>query len=965
MKEPRNLLLCLIMISIGAVSDLAGGQSPPRPDSAASDHPFVSGVRLADGEDSATIRLLPGGGWYFARVRINGRDAGVFMIDTASSSTLIDRGIAERRQLPVMGLADHDLLPMSRDVGKRIAGIIGMDILSQVPVTLDLAAATMTFHAPEAFVEPAEDLRFNVEVRHGGPGDAYVIGPYVRGKIEGHDAVLLVDTGDGHALHYSDDFAQAHPRLLDGPVDRMNGAIGASRTPIELEERYGRLHVLGRPLERVPMSLRPTRRGDFFGDGAIGTPVLRKFRITIDFAQRRMWGRYQPPKVIAERLAEGLDINEPDLVGRTPLFAAIWDGDAETVEGLISAGADVDHKDNRDHRPLIEAALAGDLEIVQALLSAGADVDFQTPHGKSPLSVAAGRGDLSVVRTLLEAGAAVQRVLTSDSDLNDRGGKHRSTALCFAALSGDVEVTEELLSHGADVHGGDTPPLHAAARSGSLEVVELLLAHGADVDARSRGGMTPLHTAAGSGSRPVVDLLLRHGAEVDARIPTGMYVDVGPDVDIAAQARSAANKSDEVRPLQKTAMMLAAQKGHLDVVERLLKAGAEVDATGASGTTSLMWAAFTGHDDVARALLAAGADPNAADAGSDGSTPLMIAALMLDADTVRLMIDKGGDVHAGNERNQTPLMFAALSGRQEAIVAELIQAGVDVNKRTTTGHTALESAVLRGDLAVVEQLLRAGADVSAVGDRGWTPLMIAAGNGSRSVAEREVGFALPGWTDSSREIVRVLLEHGSDIHARNEDGDRALGLAAKSGHLEVVAALIDSGAEVNAGGAQGLTPLFPAAAGTRAEMVELLLTRGGDVNARSDDHSTPLMAAAAGGDTTVLERLLDEGADVNAADDNGRTALHLAVGLGRLACVRSLLRASADVDATTNSGVSPLMVAVRTQRDQIAQILIDAGADVDAADTAGTTCRQAARLNRDSLIMRLLDKAGKRDAEGG
>ncbi len=943
---------------------------------------FVSGIRLPDGENHATVPLLRGGESLYVQVNINGRDAGVFSLDTGSTVTLIDRRNAEILRLPVMQrreitlagfhdtktyetrvlridsmtvgpiqvdtrrMVDIDLTASSRRIGKHIGGIIGMDILSRMPVTLDLAGGTMTFHAPDAFNEPAGDPGFDLVMRDGK-------GPHVWGQIGGRfDALLLIDTGDEHLLHLHPDFVQRHPEALTGPVIRMTSAVGMSGTPVELEERFGTLNVFGQTFDHVLMSSRPTR---LVGDGALGA-LLGRFRITFDVAGRRMWARYQPPKSIAQRLAEGLNVNGEDLIGRTPLFAATDKGDVVAVNALIEAGADVNAVDNRDRHPLVWAATWGELQVVRVLVEAGAAVNLEDPDGYTPLTRAAGRGHLPVVEALLAAGA----------DVNRFSGEG-FPPLSPAAGKGHHRIVELLLSKGARVtaRGGALggTALHFAASSGHVNVMKKLLAAGADVRAEDTEGGTPLHQAAASGSREAVELLLVHGADVHARIRTGVLVKLGDQVSgktIEELARAAVNETDERTPVMGTALMSAAMRGHLEVAERLLEAGADINAVDARGASILMLAAMGGGNDVARMLLAAGADLDART--DDGSTALFFAAARLDEKIVRLMIDMGAGAAVVNQSGQTPLMAACLFGRRDGVIVDLSRAGADVNQQTVKGNTALALAAITGDRGAVEQLIDVGADVNAVVEKGKTALMLSALSGSRPAAELVADAAVPSWTDASADIVRLLLEHGAELDITDEDGVTALGLAAGTGRVDVVAALIDAGADVNAGGELGRTPLSYAAGNARLEVVRLLLDRGAEVNPGPQESAdpSPLMAAAFRGDTAIVDLLLEKGAKPQATNDVGGTALHGAALAGRLESVRALLAAGAKVDAATDSGATPLMVAVGSQDDQVVQALIDAGADVNASNEDGFTCLSIARSKRDDLIHGMLELAGAR-----
>jgi hypothetical protein len=110
-------------------------------------------------------------------------------------------------------------------------------------------------------------------------------------------------------------------------------------------------------------------------------------------------------------------------------------------------------------------------------------------------------------------------------DVNQRAGGTGTTALQSAAAYNRTEVMRILLEHGADPDRGDSEnnmPLHTASYWGNVAAVRLLLDAGANVDPiESRFGSTPLMDAALKGHRDIVQLLLAAGAEPTRRESAG------------------------------------------------------------------------------------------------------------------------------------------------------------------------------------------------------------------------------------------------------------------------------------------------------------------------------------------------------------------------------------------------------------------------------------------------------------
>ena len=228
------------------------------------------------------------------------------------------------------------------------------------------------------------------------------------------------------------------------------------------------------------------------------------------------------------------NVNIANDLGVTPLFLACSNGNGGIAAKLLTAGANPNTVTPSGQTPLMTAARSGSVEAAKALVSHGANVNAaETARGQTALMWAAANRHASVVRALLEAGADINarsrtsrvRVIVGGEGATEveTGG---STALFFAARSGDVESAKLLVKAGANVN--ETTPdrnsvLAFAAHSGHREFTRFLLESGADPNAEG-GGYTALHAAVLRGDADLVKALLARGANQSARLKQGTPV---------------------------------------------------------------------------------------------------------------------------------------------------------------------------------------------------------------------------------------------------------------------------------------------------------------------------------------------------------------------------------------------------------------------------------------------------------
>ena len=251
-------------------------------------------------------------------------------------------------------------------------------------------------------------------------------------------------------------------------------------------------------------------------------------------------------------------------------------------------------------------------------------------------------------------------------------------------------------------------------------------------------------------------------------------------------------------------------------------------------------------------------------------TPLHLAALSGFAALLEHLLENGRNeyLHAEDNSNSTPLEWACDNGNIR-IVDRLLKAGAEINR--PTGRSALAEAALNGHTEIVQFLLDQGADKDWRGKNSdGTPLYIAAEIGSTEIVyellERNAdpnlkdGFHLRPLNVAAylgfTEVVEILLRHGVDTEP--DDAYRygtALGAAARRGHADIVRRLLEEGSDANQEMKTYRTPIVAAAAYGYADVVEILL----QYKAKGPSLEHALEIAAQNGRADAVKALLASG----------------------------------------------------------------------------------------------------------
>jgi hypothetical protein len=163
------------------------------------------------------------------------------------------------------------------------------------------------------------------------------------------------------------------------------------------------------------------------------------------------------------------------------------------------------------------------------------------------------------------------------------------------------------------------------------------------------------------------------------------------------------------------------------------------------------------------------------------------------------------------------------------------------------------------NIETVKLLLENGADVNAKDVIGWTPLMMSSRYSN---------------TDSNIQTVKLLLENGADVNAKYDKGWTPLMLASRysttDSNIQTVKLLLENGANVNLKNNAGWTPLILASKNSNTETVKLLLENGANINLKNNNGNTALMLTK---NLETLKLLLEYNADPFILNDDGKSIL--------------------------------------------------------------------------------------------
>lgn len=437
------------------------------------------------------------------------------------------------------------------------------------------------------------------------------------------------------------------------------------------------------------------------------------------------------------------------------------------------------------------------------------------------------------------------------------------------------------------------------------EIVRVLLENGADVSLQTKQALeTCFHYCAIAGNNDVLTEMLTHMSATDVQKELNRQSSIGW-----------------------TPLLIACNRGHMELVNNLLANHARVDVFDIEGRSALHLAAEHGYIQVCDALLTNKAFINSK--SRVGRTALHLAAMNGFTHLVKFLIrDHNAVIDILTLRKQTPLHLAAANGQLEVCML----------------------------------LLELGASIDATDDLGQKPIHVAAQNNFSEVAKL------------------FLQQHPSLVNATSKDGNTCAHIAAMQGSVKVIEELMKFDRQGVIGARNKLTdatPLQLAAKGGHADVVKALVRAGASCTDENKAGFTAVHLAAQNGHGPVLEVMKSSNSLRISSKKLGLTPLHVSAYYGQADTVRELLtNVPATVKSETpsgqslvpelgsESGMTPLHLAAYSGNENVVRLLLNsAGVQVDAATTENVS--KSNSFCRSSKIILQLFFAGLQSTASG
>lgn len=556
---------------------------------------------------------------------------------------------------------------------------------------------------------------------------------------------------------------------------------------------------------------------------------------------------------------------------------------------------------------------------------------------RSPLHHSASVENVFFTETLLEKDLSV-----TEED------EKKYLPIHYAAMGGHVPQLEILISkNSSTLHARssqDATPLIVAIQHGKIDAVEYLISKGAEGDESLKDGYTALHCAVHRGDLKLVQTLLERSPKAQTTINKATQEGITP-------------------------LMLVCRMGSQQLVEYLLKLGADPKLVAKNGTTALEIVVRKDHFEMCKLL-----------APRSMLTPVTIETAIKKSslEINKLLASLPGYLNYQNAVKDTPLLMAIRYANVPVAmhILSLIPNAAPINVRNRIKESPVLLAAKGKFYSLLEELLKRGAQVDRIslfklllqtGYQGQNSFLIDFLN-NRALSETELNdlasiaakngnhvaiskLLLPKGADLSKVrglkgwridhylaksdgiyLFKMRYEQTNDLLMPLEDGKTLAYIAGENGSWRVLEFLLDQMKIKNVSLSnhyKGRHLFYSVLVGGDIKGIRLFVEKGMDpqlLNQPLDNAGTlPVHLAAKNCSKEVLEYLYKQGADFNAVDNHGRFPLYYAIQREKLDPISFLLDERHHNPITSDS----IYLAASYDDDQIFKTLLASGANLD------------------------------------
>ncbi|GFT42008.1 poly polymerase tankyrase [Nephila pilipes] len=471
------------------------------------------------------------------------------------------------------------------------------------------------------------------------------------------------------------------------------------------------------------------------------------------------------------------------------------------------------------------------------------------------------------------------------------------TPLHCAAINPNPQYLTALLTSTPEYNipdDGGWRPIHYASVCKSTGPLELLISRGISLEEPESDGNTALQVAALVGRAHNVDLILRHliaseHNKKETAITVSLQdkqcvnaIDKGNKksytalhiacqeghtdvVRVLIRHKANVDKMTNAQHDKLTPLMFASQKGHLEVVKLLIEHNAQVEMKDKKQRTALTHAVINGHAHVTSYLLRLGANPNSTD--SSGNALVHYAAAYGWYFCMKLLIEAGASLNLPNDWKITPLSLAFMKGHMGLVDFLVEQPGIDINVdvNNDSGMTLVMQA-LRSNInnSMLERIhflvVKQKSDCTKVDFMG--------NNAFHHLVLAEVSVV-------HRETKMESNEEGSDSDSDSDGSEAETRIKEKSEEKQLFKEEAQQEHDV-----------------LIQEITKLLLDHGCDPMVRNKEGESPFNLAVKEGCLLLVKMFLDAGCELNLdVSQSGDNILHYLVAHARNRKVEPMLHA--------------------------------------------------------------------------